>query len=162
MSSLDDVEFRWQLAAESARCSGDSYEPPEEAGEDARWLVDLARAGEGLLGALDAWDATGRSADLATAAAQDAELDATVEEARGRLRMLLERGPEGGADPDPRWLPRPREMFRVAGEEMRLLEYCDEPNTGLARIESRGFEFTVPVSLLRAAIGVPTKGEETP
>ncbi len=55
-------------------------------------------------------------------------------------------------------LPYPGEEFEVRGESMTLLAYFDEPNTGLAKIQSRGYVLTVPVVLLRAALGVPLLG----
>lgn len=50
-------------------------------------------------------------------------------------------------------LPFPGEAFDVQGESMTVLAYFDEPDSGLAKIESRGYVLTVPVILLQAALG---------
>lgn len=42
--------------------------------------------------------------------------------------------------------------FDLDGEEAEITEICEEPNTGLVRIEHRGYRFTLPATLVQSHI----------
>lgn len=44
------------------------------------------------------------------------------------------------------------DRFDTPDGTMRIVRFCEEPNTGLVVVESRGYEFSIPHALLEPAL----------
>lgn len=42
--------------------------------------------------------------------------------------------------------------FDLDGEEAEITEICEEPNTGLVRVEHRGYRFTLPTTIVQSHV----------
>lgn len=45
-------------------------------------------------------------------------------------------------------------ILRVLGDDMKIVDHLDEPDTGLSKITSRGREFTLPTALLHEIVNL--------